>query len=171
MSCNSRPSVPAVLGDLAQRAYTILDESWRGHRGRKARYAFRLTIEDMLESGARVVRNSEWPTREGVLKFLGNQLLINTIAWSAGLIAAGLVKNFFEIRGFSNLWGLAPQKGRSLVSAADYELIVNVASYASGLLMLIFVRYLILRLIAEFHAVQKERVNRDRATDPPLTGE
>ena len=167
MSGNPRHSVPAVLGDLAQRAYATLDESWRGLRGRKARHAFRLTIEDILESGARVVRKLEWPTQEGVWKFLGNQLLVNTVAWSAGLIAAGLVKNFFEVRGFANLWGLAPQKGRSLVSAADYELIVNVASYSSGLFMLILVRYLILRLITEFHAVRRERESRDQATDPP----
>ena len=169
MSCNSRPSVPAILGDLVQRVYSTLDESWRGRPGKLARRAFRQTISDILESGARVVLKTEWPTREGVLKFLGNQVLVSTIAWSAGLVAVRLVKNFFEVRGFANLWGLAPHRGRSLVSAADYELIVNVASYSSGLLILILVRYLILRLVAEFHALQKERVDRNRATDPPST--
>jgi hypothetical protein len=165
MSCNPLHSVPGVLGDLVQRVSATLDASWRGRRGNRARQAFRQTIEDILESGVRVVRKSEWPTRDGVLKFLGNQVLINSVAWSAGLVTAGLVKNFFEVRGFANLWGLAPRNGRSLVSAADYELIVNVASYSSGLLILILVRYLILRLIAEFHALRRERTIGDR---PPI---
>jgi hypothetical protein len=45
------------------------------------------------------------------------------------------------------------------VSADDYELIVNVASYSAGLIMLILARYLILRLIAEFHGLRRERAS------------
>jgi hypothetical protein len=45
------------------------------------------------------------------------------------------------------------------VSADDYELIMNVASYSAGLIMLIMARYLILRLIAEFHALRRERAS------------
>jgi hypothetical protein len=54
---------------------------------------------DFFESWRRVARKTRMPTREGVAAFFGNQVLVNAVAWTAGLIAAGLVRSFFEVKG------------------------------------------------------------------------
>ncbi|KPJ75645.1 MAG: hypothetical protein AMS19_13775 [Gemmatimonas sp. SG8_23] len=119
--------------------------------------AIRLAAADVFESCGRVARKTHVPTRKGILEFFGNQVLINAVAWTAGVIAAGLVKSFFEVKGFRNLWGLIAPRGRALVSADDYQMIMTLMSYSAGLLMLILVRHLILRLITEFRALRLER--------------
>lgn len=127
--------------------------------------ATRRAIADFFESCARVVRKTHVPTRKGVLAFFGNQVLINAVAWTAGVIAAGFVKNFFEVKGFRNLWGLTASRSRTLVSADDYHLIMTLTSYAAGLIMLILVRHLILRLITEYHSLRLERAQCDGAPE------
>jgi hypothetical protein len=154
-----RESVPSVFRDFAGGISASIRASIRWWRSEETQDALRYAIVDFVESWDRVVRKAKKPTREGVMRFMGNQVLINTVAWTAGVTAAGLVKNFFEVRSFRNLWGLTAPGSRSLVSADDYELIVNVASYSAGLIMLIMARYLILRLIAEFHALRRERAS------------
>lgn len=121
------------------------------------RGALRQTLADLLECWGRVLRKTRMPSREGVVAFLGNQVLVNTVAWTAGVLAAALVRSFFEVKGVRNLWGLTASRHRSLVSADDYHLIMTLASYAAGLLMLILMRHLVLRLVAEFHALRRER--------------
>jgi hypothetical protein len=152
-----RESVPSVFREITRGISVSIRALIRWWRCEETQDALRFAILDFVESWERVVRKTERPTREGVLRFLGNQVLINTVAWTAGVAAAGFVKNFFEVRGFRNLWGLTAPGSRSLVSADDYALIVNVASYSAGLIMLILARYLILRVVAEFHALRRER--------------
>ena len=79
-------------------------------------------------------------------------------------MAAGLAKNFFEVRGFRNLWGVAASKSRTLVSADDYHLIVTLTSYTVGFIMLILVRHLILRLVGEFRSLRLERTQEGGAS-------
>lgn len=117
------------------------------------------TAVDVGESFARVVRKTQMPSREGVLGFFGNQVLVNAVAWTAGVLAATLVRNFFEVKGFRNLWGLV--SSRNVVSADDYRLIVTLASYSAGLSMLILMRHLVLRLVAEFRSLRVERAQGD----------
>lgn len=127
------------------------------------RAALQQVLSDFLESCHRVARKTHWPTREGLLRFFGDQVVLNGVSWTAGLLAARFVKNFFEVRGFQNLWGLLAPQGRTLVSAEDYQLIVTVASYSAGLLMLIFVRHLVVRVLTEFTLLRFERA-RDKST-------
>jgi hypothetical protein len=101
------------------------------------------------------------PTRDGVLGFFANQLVVNAVAWTAALTAAGLVGRFFEVRSFRNLWGLTASSHRSLVSAEAYRLIMSLASYSVGLVMLILVRHLILRSLAELRLLRRERSHAD----------
>jgi hypothetical protein len=42
---------------------------------------------------------------------------------------------------------------------------MTLASYAAGLIMLIFMRHLIMRLVAEFRSLRIERARGDRASD------
>jgi hypothetical protein len=101
------------------------------------------------------------PTWNGILEFFGKQVFINALAWTAGLMAAGLVKSFFEARGIRNFWGLTASSSRTLVSADDYQMIMTLTSYSAGLIMLIVSRHLVLRLIAEFRALRLERGQTD----------
>jgi hypothetical protein len=137
--------------------------SWR--RCDPIHRAIRQAAADVFESCARVARKTHMPTRKGILEFFGNQVLINGVAWTAGVIAAGLVKSFFEVKGFRNLWGLIAPRGRTLVSADDYQMIMTLMSYSAGLLMLILVRHLLLRLITEFRALRLERARIDEGLE------
>jgi hypothetical protein len=132
--------------------------------------AIRQAIADVFESWVRVARKIHMPTRKGILGFFGNQVLINAVAWTAGVTAAGLVKNFFEVKGFRNLWGLIAPRSRTLVSADDYQMIMTLMGYSAGLIMLILVRHLILRLIAEFHSLRLERAQGDGAFEAATAG-
>jgi hypothetical protein len=119
--------------------------------------ALRQAAEDALEGAARVVRSTRLPTRKGMLGFFTYQLLTNSVAWTAGLIAASLVTRFFEVRGLRNLWGLTASGSRALVSAEDYQLIMTLTSFCAGLLMMMIVRHFILRWIDETRSLQVER--------------
>lgn len=134
--------------------------------------AIRQAIADFFESWVRVARKTHLPTRRGILEFFGNQVLVNAVAWTAAVTAAGLVKNFFEVRGFRNLWGLMAPRSRTLVSPDDYQVIMTLAGYSAGLIMLILVRYLVLRLISEFHSLRLERVQGEgaRVVGSPRSG-
>jgi hypothetical protein len=121
------------------------------------RIALRQATADAFEGAARVVRSTRLPTRKGAVGFFTYQLLINSVAWTAGLIAAGLVTSFFEVRGLRNLWGLTASGSRTVVSADDYQLIMTLTSFCAGLLMMIFVRHFILRWIAEIRSLHQER--------------
>jgi len=92
-----------------------------------------------------------------MLGFFSYQLLTNSVAWTAGMIAAGLVTSFFEVRGLRNLWGLTASGSRALVSAEDYQLIMTLTSFCAGLLMMIIVRHFIFRWIDEIRSLQVER--------------
>lgn len=91
---------------------------------------------------------------------------MHAAAWSAGLITAGLVQRFFEVRGLRNLWGVAAFSGRSVVSGHDYRLLVTLASYLAGLIMLILIRRLVLRWITEIRSLRKERGSPNGAARP-----
>jgi hypothetical protein len=115
----------------------------------------RRALADVFESFRRVARKTDWPGRAGFLQFLGDQLLLNGVSWTAGLLAVWLVRSLFEVRSFRNLWGLTAD--RTLVSEQDYQLLVNVASYTAGLVMLIAVRHLVLRVVSELYLLRLER--------------
>lgn len=132
---------------------------WR--HGADPRRAAGGPITDLFEAGVRVVRKTRLPTRRGVLGFFGNQVLVNAVAWTAAVAAAGLVKHFFEVRGLRNLWGLTAWSSRTVVSADDYQTITGLLAYSAGLVMLILVRHLVLRLIAELHSLRIERTQGD----------
>jgi hypothetical protein len=119
--------------------------------------AVRQTLGDFWESWRRVARKTHMPTREGVMAFFGHQVLVNTVAWTGGVVAAGLVRRFFEIRGFWNLWGLASSAGRSPLSVDDYQALMTLASYLAGLVMMVLIRHLVLRVITEFRSLRFER--------------
>ena len=129
------------------------------------RAALQQALADLLESWSRVVRQFEIPTRDGLRSFARSQLLTNAVSWTAGILAAGLVRRFFEAKGVRNLWGLVPSGSRTVVSAGTYDLIVTAASYCAGLAMLIVVRQLVLRLLVEFQLLRLERARSGAA--PP----
>lgn len=158
----------AAVGSGIERFAIAARATIRWWRSDSTQAALRQTIHDAFESWGRVVRKTRVPTRHGVLEFFGNQVLIGAIAWTAALIAGSLVRNFLEVRNFRNLWGLTASGSRTLVSAGDYERIVTLTSYSAGLVMLILVRHLILRLIAEFRALRQERAQGARATGPSI---
>lgn len=153
----ARPSALERAGSVAAALRHAFHRALRWWHSEPVRSARRQAVADFFESWARVVRKTRMPTRQGVLGFLGNQVMINTVAWTAGLLAAGFVANFFEVRGFENLWGLTASRDRTLVSADDYRAIMRLTSYGAGLVMLITVRHLILRVVTEFHALRSER--------------
>ena len=126
----------------------------------------RQAIADFFESWARVVRKTHVPTRESTMRYFGNQLVVNAAAWTAALLAARVVKTFFEVKGIRTHWGLAASRDRTLVSADDFQLIMSLASYTAGFIMLILVRHLLLRLISEFRSLRIERIGElEESTD------
>jgi hypothetical protein len=153
-----RGGATGVLGALQ-----VPSRGWRGDT------IWRTTgqlLPDLVSSGARVVRKTRLPSRGGVLAFFGNQLGANAVAWTAGVMAAGLVEALFEQRSMRNLWGLAAWGGRTLVSADDYRVIMSLTSYTTGLVMLILIRHLVLRWASEFRDLRLESGERDQASDP-----
>ncbi len=150
---------PGVSG-----AIRVPSRRWRSDA---TRLAIGQALSDLVASCTRVVRKTRLPSAQGLLAFFGNQLLANAVAWTAGVMAAGMVETFFEARSIRNLWGLAAWGGRTLVSAGDYRMIVTLTSYTAGLIMLILMRHLVLRLVSEFRDLRLERNERDRASDPP----
>jgi hypothetical protein len=154
----ARGGATGVLGALQ-----VPSRGWRGDPiGRTTGQL----LPDLVSSCARVVRKTRLPSREGVLAFFGNQLGANAVAWTAGVMAAGLVEVFFEQRSVRNLWGLAAWGGRTLVSADDYRVIMTLTSYTTGLVMLILMRHLVLRWVSEFRDLRLERSEPDQASDP-----
>jgi len=129
----------------------------RAHRG-----ALQQATADAVEGAARVVRATRIPTRKTILDFLTHQVLVNSVAWTAGLIAAGVVTSLYEVRGLRNLWGVAASGSRTLVSGEDYHSIMTVTSFSAGLMMMIFVRHFLLRWIDELRSVRLERVRGER---------
>jgi hypothetical protein len=126
------------------------------------RRALRQAAADSIKGAARVVRATQIPTRKGILDFLTYQLIVNAVAWTAGLFAAGLVTNFYEVKALRNLWGLTASGGRTLVSVEHYQSIMAVASFSAGLLMMIFVRHFLLHWIDEVRSLRLERVEGER---------
>lgn len=126
------------------------------------------SISDFFESCGRVVRKTHVPTSGSLLAFVGDQLLVNVVAWTAAGLGVLVVQRFFEAKGLRNLWGLAVWRDRTLVSADDYHVITTVTSYSVGLLMLLLVRHLVLRVIREFHALRRQRLRDERDTSPPV---
>ena len=149
---------PGVSG-----AIQVPSRSWRSAA---TGLAIGQVFSDLVASGARVLRKTRLPSPQGLLAFFGNQLLANAVAWTAGVMAAGLVETFVEARSIRNLWGLAAWGGRTLVSADDYRTIMTLTSYTAGLVMMILMRHLVLRLVTEFRGLRLERNGRDRASDP-----
>jgi hypothetical protein len=129
--------------------------------------AVRTGCGDACEAAARLLRSMRLPTRKELLDFLGHQALVNAVAWCAGMAAAGLVTHFFEERGLRNLWGLIPSGHRALVSSEEYRLILSLASFCAGLSMMVFVRHVLLRWIAEVRAIRLERRAQARAGVEP----
>ena len=147
--CSSVPTVAPAVSDATR-------EPSRGWRHDATRRAIRQVLLDLAESCLRVASETRLPSRKGVLEFFRSQLLANAVGWTAGVMAAGLVETFFEVRSIRNLWGLAAWGGRTLVSADDYRVIMNLTSYTAGLIMLILTRHLVLRLVTEFRDVRGE---------------
>jgi hypothetical protein len=152
--------------DGATGALGALQVPSRGWRGDAIWRTTGQLLPDLVSSGARVVRKARLPSRGGIVAFFGNQLWANAVAWTAGLIAAGLVEAFFEQRSMRNLWGLAAWGGRTLVSTDDYRVIMTLTSYTTGLVMLILMRHLVLRWVSEFRDLRLERSERDQVSDP-----
>lgn len=119
--------------------------------------AVRTGWNDSCEATVRLARLMRLPTRQELLDFLGYQALVNTVAWCAGLVAVGLVTRFFEERGLRNLWGLIPSGHRALVGPDDYRMILSLVSFCAGLTIMVFVRHVLLRWIAEVRAIRMER--------------
>ena len=169
-----RAAAPFSLRGCAEGLSAGMQRAVSWWRSDSTRHAVGQTLADLFESGSRVARKTHMPTRSGVLEFFGNQVLINTVAWTAGLVAASLMKHFFEVKSLRNLWGLTASRHRTLVSPDDYQLIVTLASYSAGLVMLILVRHFILRSIAEFRSlrIERERVagaSGPARSDPPAS--
>jgi hypothetical protein len=158
--CSSVHGVASGVSDATR-------EPSRCWRHDATQHAIRQILLDLVESGARVASATRMPSRKGFLDFFGSQILGNTVGWTAGVMAAGLVETFFEARSIRNLWGLAAWGGRSVVSADDYRVIMTLTSYTAGLIMLILMRHLVLRLATEFRDVRGERSGRERASDSP----
>ena len=158
--CSSVHGVASGVSDATR-------EPGRCRQHEATQHAIRQVLLDLVESCARVASATRMPSRKGFLDFFGSQLLGNAMGWTAGVMAAGLVDTFFEARSMRNLWGLAAWGGRTLVSADDYRVIMNLASYSAGLIMLISTRHLVLRLVSEFRDLRGQRNGRARASDSP----
>jgi hypothetical protein len=112
-------------------------------------------LSDLWTALRRVLDRSR-PQPQTLGAFVGDEILGNTVGWTAGLSSAWLVDFFFVRRGLRNLWGLAAGD-RVVVSGAQYEWIGAVASYLVGLLTLILVRHLVVGTLAELSALRAAR--------------
>ena len=119
--------------------------------------------EDLVESVVRVARGFRVPTRTDLAKFAGNQLLVNAVAWTAAILSTRLVQRFFEEKSVRNLWGLLPPNDRSLLDRADFETLTIATSYTVGLLILVFVRHLVLRILNELRSLRRARAESEGA--------
>lgn len=127
-------------------------------------HELRIFGADLIESIVRVGRGFRIPTRSDLVRFAGNQLLVNAVAWTAAIVSTRLVQRFFEEKSLGNLWGLLPPSDRSLLDPSEFATLMLVTSYAVGLFILVFVRHLVLRILTELREVRRLR------TDPGADG-
>ena len=157
--CSSMNGVASGISDATREP----SRCWRD----ATQHAIRQVVLDLVKSLGRVASATRMPSRKGFLDFVGSQLLGNAVGWTAGVMAARFVENYFEAKSIRNLWGLAAWGRRTVVSADDYRMIMTLTSYTAGLVMLILMRHLVLRLATEFRDVRGERHEQARASDSP----
>ncbi|MEZ4984972.1 MAG: hypothetical protein R2795_08045 [Saprospiraceae bacterium] len=76
--------------------------------------------------------------------FLTQEALNLSVGYLAGMLASGLVSQFFVKRGLANLWGLAGR--RDALAKDSYEWLMFASSYLIGLLVMVAVQYAMRRL-------------------------
>jgi hypothetical protein len=114
-------------------------------------------LRDLALAFRRVVDNTSRPTKQELHAFVRNELVANSVGWTAGLLGVGLVDSFMETRGLTNLWGLLSPRNKAIVSAETYAAVSWFASYATGLFILIVVRHFLLRTLQEYRAVRADK--------------
>jgi hypothetical protein len=112
-------------------------------------------LVDLWTAFQRVIGRSR-PETTTAFTFVGDELLGNTVGWTAGLSSAWLVDYFFVRKGLRNLWGLAPSD-RMVVSGDQYEWLGMGASYLVGLATLILVRHFVVGTFTELSTLRAER--------------
>jgi hypothetical protein len=154
LTTNLRPPINGPLPRVSRPIRAAV--RWVQHDATQK--AARHAVADAFEGASRLVLSTRLPSGQGLRDFVTHQILINSVAWTAGIAASGLVTRFFEVRGFRNLWGLTTPGSRKLVCANDYQLIMMAASFCSGLLMMILIRHFLLRWVEEVRSLRMERL-------------
>lgn len=111
-------------------------------------------IGDIGSAFGRVLTRNK-PTGEGLVSFVGDEIIGTALGWTAGLISSAIVEAYFVKKGIGNLWGLAAQ--RTALSGEAYGWTEWGISYAVGLATVIIVRTAILGTLREYRAIQRER--------------
>lgn len=114
-------------------------------------------MNDLWTAFGRVLTRNR-PTGEGLIAFVGDEIIGNALAWATGLASTALVQAYFVKRAWWNLGGLTAQ--RTAVSGDELGWISWLASYAVGLLALITVRTVVIGTLRELSALRAERRRR-----------
>lgn len=73
------------------------------------------------------------PSRKEALEYLKNQVLAQFIGFYVGISSTGLVSQFFETRGISNLWGVLARK--PVVNAQTFNVLERIVAVVIGFIV------------------------------------
>ncbi|MEH0156963.1 hypothetical protein V6R21_22740 [Limibacter armeniacum] len=99
-------------------------------------------------SSIKASKVSKWQGWGKIGKFTFQEVLATTAGWSAGLFSSQLVHQYYEKKSIRNLWGLAANKSKKLVTKDEFQNIEEITSYIVGLVILLIVQFLIKKLFS-----------------------
>lgn len=105
-------------------------------------------------------RNQKTPSKDQIPSSLkkvsatiGREVVVVTVAWNATVLGQFWMNEYFEKKGLKNLWGLSRRRGKTVLTAEEYENIEWWTEYGTGLVMMIAVT-LILKKLYELYKIK-----------------
>lgn len=92
--------------------------------------------------------NRKLPTYKQISTFIGQEVVANSVAWTAALVSSQLLSQYFTTKSWKNMWGVFAKKDKAVIAQDTFEILDWWAAYLIGLLMLLLVHHLINKLTA-----------------------
>ncbi len=116
--------------------------------------------KSILNSTIPYINFMKIPNRKETLGYLKGQALGQFIGFYVGMSSTGLVSQFFETRGISNLWGVLARK--PILDAQTFNILERIVAVVIGFIVFEIVSRNLKPLIANWKPVVAEGIARRR---------